>query len=539
MRRFRVLALAGLLPLLLTAGAYANNFLVLPFENQTKNASLEWIGESLVESLSDRLVGPNCYVATREERMAAFDRLGIPAATIISHATMIKLADTMDADYVITGQYSLPSTGQLRVQAQVIELRPFNLNSRFSEEGALGDLLDIQDRLALSVARSYIQGPGGLSLLPVPVTQIRLDAWENYIRGLIAPTQQARIKFFRDAVRLEPGFCRPSLQLGKIYFQNRDYSTAVLWLSKLKREEPNYLEARFLLGLCYFLLEDYDKSEAAFQVVVSELPLNEVVNNMAAAESRKNRKVALDNFRKAADGDPNDPDYQFNLGYWYWKSGQYAPAAQRLRAAVERRPEDAEAHALLARVLERAGNPAEAAKERAALARNPAAMRYDNADDSVFVDLERIKRNYDENSFRQLRMALQSLTEESLSRLPPAKHAEVHLDRGRELFREQNDAEALIELKEAAALNDSQPETHLLLARLQERNGRYEEAIHEAERSIVFHDSIDARLLLAKIYLQQNKLLEAQREARMALEIEPANVAAQSVLKTVEIRSKL
>lgn len=535
MRHLRVPVWAGVFLLLLSADAHASNFLILPFENQTKNGNLEWIGESLVEGLSNRLVGPNQYVATREERMAAFDRLGIPAATIISHATMIKLADTMDADYVISGQFSLPAANQLEVHAQVIEMHPMSLNSRFHQQGALSDLLDIQDRMGSDIAQAY---GAGLVLPSAPVDRVRLDAWENYIRGLVAPSQQQQIKFFREAARLEPGFSRASLQLGELYFQTRDYSTAIPWLQKLKPGEPNYLEAHFLLGLCYFLLEDYDKSEAAFQVVVRELPLNEVVNDLGAAQSRRNRRAALDNFRKAADSDPNDPDYQFNVGYYQWKTGQYASAAKRLRAVLERHPNDAEARALLARALERSGATAEAAKEREVLARNPAATRYDNADDSVFADLERLKRNYDENSFRQLQMALQTVTEESLSKLPKAQHAEVHLNRGRELFREQNDAEALVQLQEAEALDPAQAETHLLLARLHERNNRAEQAISEAEASLRERNSVDAHLLLAKIYLQQNKLTEARLQARMVLELEAGNIAAQSVLQTVEMRSK-
>lgn len=535
MRHVRALTLAGLILLLLAAGAHGSTYLVLPFENQTKNANLEWMGESFAEAFSERLVGPNTYVATRDERFAAFDRLGIPASSTLSRATTIKLAETMDAEYIVIGQYALPSPDQLRVTAEVIEMRTLRLSQKFTEEGALRDLLGIQDRLAVRIAHAY--NAIDPAMPSIPAAEVRLDAWENYIRGLAAPSPQARIQYFREAVRLEPELVRAALQLGKLYLQNRDYATAVPWLAKLKPDAPNYLEARFLLGICHFLLEDYEKAEGDFQTVLKELPLNEVVNNLAAAQSRRNRRAALDNFRKAEESDPTDPDYAFNVGFSFWKTGQYANAAKRLRQVLERRPNDAEARALLVRALEKSGAGPEAAKERDVLARSPASSRYLDADDSVFQELERIKRNYDEPNFRQLQMALQTLTEQSLARLPREKHAEVHLGRGRELFLVQNDAEALPELQEAATLDPRNADAHLLLARLHERNGRAEEAIREAGAALQINDSVDVHLLLAKIYLQQNKLAEARSEARLALQLEPQSVAAQSVLKTVEMRS--
>ena len=67
-------------------------------------------------------------------------------------------------------------------------------------------------------------------------------------------------------------------------------------------------------------------------------------------------------------------------------------------------------------------------------------------------------------------------------------------------------------------------------------SGRPADAVREAESVLKLQNSADAHLLLAKIYLQQNKLPEARQQAQEALAIEPGNVAAMSVLKTVRMR---
>ena len=48
--------------------------------------------------------------------------------------------------------------------------------------------------------------------LPKP---IRLDAFENYIRGILATNRQQKIHYFREAVRLNPNYTLAMLQLGK------------------------------------------------------------------------------------------------------------------------------------------------------------------------------------------------------------------------------------------------------------------------------------------------------------------------------------
>ncbi len=535
----QVLGLAAVAWLLLAGAAHSTTCMILPFENQTGDAHLEWISESFAEGLAERLDGPSFYVVSREERAAAFDLLGIPAARILSRATILKLAETIDADYVILGQYSLAAPNQLQARARLLEMHPPRLRSKFTQSRPLSELLVLQDRLAVAISRALEVGPGSLpgGLAPMPEPRVRLDAWENYIRGLLASSRSEQVKLFREAARKDRSFGSAALELGKFYFQNRDCPTAIPWLTKLKSGKAGFLEARFLLGICCFSLEKYEKAEAAFRTVAERLPLNEAYNNLGAAQSRRNQPAALDSFRKAAEGDPADPVYSFNLGYWHWKSGQYASAAWQFRLALERNPEDGQVRALLVKSLERAGNIVEAARERQLLVDDRAAVRITDLDEQAFQGLERLKENYHGRRFRQLQLVLEILREESLSRLPREQHAESHLERGRELLGETRDAEALGELREAVRLNPNQAEAHLLLGWLHERGGRREEAVREARLALTSENSLEAHLLLAKIYLEQERVAEAEQQALQALEVEPENVAARSVLETIQMRT--
>src|SRR5271157_4860219 len=52
---------------------------VTPFENASPTPGLEWLGESFPETFHQQLNSPVLYVTSRDERLRAYDRQGIPA----------------------------------------------------------------------------------------------------------------------------------------------------------------------------------------------------------------------------------------------------------------------------------------------------------------------------------------------------------------------------------------------------------------------------------------------------------------------------
>src|SRR4051812_28228313 len=94
---------------LLTSPLFADSrtVLVLPFENQTNDRNVDWLGEGVSELILDRLyTGQGVYLFDRDERLAAYERAGIPDSTALSRATAIKIGWELGADSVITGRIS-------------------------------------------------------------------------------------------------------------------------------------------------------------------------------------------------------------------------------------------------------------------------------------------------------------------------------------------------------------------------------------------------------------------------------------------------
>jgi tetratricopeptide (TPR) repeat protein len=387
---FRKLLLVALSTLTLRA----DSVLVLPFFNYAKSANLDWIGESIAEAIHDALMSEGILALDRGDRLEAYKRLSMRPNAVLTRASIIKAADALDAATVIYGQYELtptapPSRGSLRITARIMDVKRSRQGPEFAEVGALEDLAALETHLGWQALQFLIpkSAPSEEEFRRARPT-IRVDAIEAYVRGLLATGADQKHRLFTQAARLDERFSQPAFQLGKIYLAKKDYPIAAGWLEKVNRADSHFLEAQFLLGLCRYHRGNFEDAEKSFETVAGSVPLNEVYNDLGAAQSRASRyPQAADNFRKAIEGDSSDPDYHFNLGYALWKSRRFAEAAESFRAVLERSPQDTEASQLLARCQKgdgpRSGDPKSEGRER-------------------------IKTNYEETAYRELKAELES-----------------------------------------------------------------------------------------------------------------------------------
>jgi tetratricopeptide (TPR) repeat protein len=389
-RPFAVLVLAiSLLPV----AALAESFVVLPFFNSSKNPKVDWVGESIAEAVRDALSGHGILVLERESLKEAYRRLALRPNAEMTRATVIKIAEALDADQILFGQFEvLPATApggkeSLRLTARILDLGGMKQFPEFSETGAFDELAAVQEHLAWQTLRvsvpASVPSEEEFRRLHPPV---RVDAIENYIRGLLATSTEQKHRFLTQAARLDPSYAEPNFELGRLLWTQENFGAAEEWFRKVPARFPHYREANFFLGLCRFYTGDYTGAQIAFDLVAQSVPLNEVFNNLGAAQSLRDRPEALENFRKALEGDQADPDYHFNIGYALWKRGEFDAAAESFRATLARDPQDAEATKMLGRCLKK--------------------TQY-RANDPNDEPLERVKETYNERVYWQLKAALE------------------------------------------------------------------------------------------------------------------------------------
>ncbi len=493
--------------------------LVLPFDNRTGQPSLEWIREAAAEILSMRFASAGFQPTSRADRVYALDHLGLPQGFQPSRASALKLAQTLDADSIVVGSYTTDGTS-IVAEASLVDVPNLRMLPAVSVRGEMRDLMGVFSALAWQLTKELDPSFNGAEETFVAAgREIRLDAFEQYIRGITEPDQAERQRHLEQAVKLNPGFSLAWMALGREDYNQQQYSEAAEAFSKVDRGGADELEAGFYRGLSLLFSGDYAPAAQAFADVARVLPLAEVVNNEGVALSRQG-KDGTSLFIQAAAADPSAADYHFNLALSLKRHGNVAGAINEMAQCLKLRPGDSEAQALLAAWKAPAG-----------------VLASQDVSQASADPLERIVRSFDAAAFKQAAAVMDQMDAGRLEALAPrdrartlCAQAKVFLDRGLLL-----EAERLYQA--AAAADGKSAEAHAGLAEVRERSGDTDAARKEAQASLELGPSANAYLVLAQLDLAAGNLGTANTDAGNALKLDPGNRPAQDILRQILTRT--
>lgn len=484
--------------------------LVLPFDNKTSQPSLEWIREAAPEILSARFTSAGFAPLSRADRLYALDHLGLPAGFQPSRASSLKLAQTMDVDSIVVGSYQTEGSN-IQVEARIVDVPHLRMREAVTARGEMRNLIGVFGSLAWKLTKQLDPSFAGSEETFIAAgSNLRLEAFEQYIRGITEPDQAERLRHLQQAVKLSPDFSAAWMALGREDYAGQQYEQAAAAFAKVTGSDANALEADFYRGLSLMFSGSYAKAETAFAEVARVLPLAPVLNNQGVAISRQGHNgTAL--FRQAAAADPTAADYHFNLAISLNRSGDKASAMNELAQYLKLRPNDSEA------------------LEIQNAWKQPSAA-------STVEPLERIERGFDAVAFRQAAVMMDQMESSRLAALSPEQRAHRlctqandYLSRGLLL-----EAERLFQT--AAATDTRSEEAHEGLAEVHERTGDANGARAEADAALKLKPSAGAYLVLARLDLAANRLDDAGRDANEALKLNPGNPAAKELLRQVSTR---
>jgi tetratricopeptide (TPR) repeat protein len=509
----------------------AERILVIPFENLKREARIVWLGEAAAVLLTDDLNALGASAITRQERQQAFERLQVPPAAALTDATVIRIGQLVGASRVILGSLSLDND-TLVVRARSIALEAGRVQTDVTVRGPLQDLFPTFERIARQIF------PSAKSSDEIARLQPPLPVFEDYIKGLVAETPATAINYLKAALTLAPGFDRARLAMWDAYAEQGDHQHALAAVTPIAPDSPWARRGRFLAGLSQLNLKKNDEAYATYKALADAQPTPTVLNNLGVALVRRGATpqtgASTYYFTKAAGADPDDPDYVFNLGYGYWLDKDPQASIYWLREAVRRNPTDGDAHFVLGAALASAGNTAEAAREKE-LARRLSST-YEQWEkrpgpDVVPKGLERIKNEVELPHGARIEKTLATSGQRDQAEL-----ARFYLDRGRRLYQQENDREALDELNRALYLSPYLADAHLLVGRIHLRDGRVRQAIDALKISLWSAETSDAHAALGEAYRQSNDAAAARAEAERALAMDPASVEAKALVARLDGR---
>ncbi|MGA8740784.1 MAG: tetratricopeptide repeat protein [Terracidiphilus sp.] len=489
--------------------------LVLPFDNGTGQPNLEWIREAAPEILDARFASAGFAPMNRADRMYALDHLGLPQQFQPSRASALKLAQTLDVDSIIVGSYRMEATG-IVAEARVLDVPHLRMSDVVMARGEMHDLVAIFDSLAWRLTRTMDPGFNvAQDTFLAAGASLRLDSFEQYIRGISEPDQQERERHLRQAVALSPNYSPAWMALGREDFSAQQYEEAAAAFAKVSPNDPDALEAGFYRGISLLYFGSYAQAQESFAGVARELPLAEVLNNEGVSVSRQDRD-GTGLFVQAAAADPNDADYHFNLAVSLKHHGSEANALNELNQCLKLRPSDTEAQQLLAAW------------------KTPSSA---NADDAA-EPLERIVRTFDAGAFKQAALMMDQVEASRLAALSPHDRALKLTVRAKDYFNRGLLLESERLYQSAEASDGSLAEAHAGLAAVRERTGDSGAARKEANAALKLSPSLDAYLVLGRLDMAANHMDDANRDVGEALKIDPGSATAKELNREIEARTE-
>lgn len=447
--------------------------LVMPFEPASVDPVMAWLPEASAILLADGLIDRGVLTLDLTTRSRVLKELELPVSASLSLASIIHIGEVIGATQVVTGTLAVEGR-QLVVTVHRVPLGSLGAEPPVEVRAPLADLMQTFDAIADRLAPS---GPGKPASDRVTIPA---DAFERYVKGVLAAAPTLRVELLREAVARAPDDMRARLALWDAITDAGDSEGALQIALSVPPESSAYRQARILAARSLVNLGRLDEAfdtldrlrrEAADAQVYEILGLVQLRGNDPSKGGR-----ATYYYQQVVDLVPDDPDALFNLGYAYWIEGDAPAASYWLRRAVERRPTDGVARYVLGLTLGRQGRSDQSARELALARRVSDEVAGWTGDSPARVqsgELARVRPAVTAPGLESIEARLRGAARVVGERL--ARH---HLERGRALVEAGHDEAAMTELDRAIQLAPQLPDAFVVAGRLHLRAGRTEAALH-------------------------------------------------------------
>jgi Tfp pilus assembly protein PilF len=261
--------------------------LIFPPENLTKTKTLSWIAEGLAIALSEECRVPGVETVSWEERIRFVEASDLPPNSVLSHASMIRVAQRVAADRMVFGSYA-GNEESLRIELRVLDLKSMRLSGPIVANGSAAALPQLENELAWVILSDGSRS-GAISRenFSARTRGIPNQAYAYFISCLGIADEAERTKGLLKTVEMFRDFPQASFFLGVHFFQAGDCTKAVQYLRPALKESQYYPETQFMLGTCYLKQDNLGEAIQAYNAILARTQILEVLNNLGVAYLRK------------------------------------------------------------------------------------------------------------------------------------------------------------------------------------------------------------------------------------------------------------
>lgn len=416
----------------------------------------------------------------------------------------------------------------------IVALLPV-LNIRYITGRPLAD----QRVFMASVGACWLLGRGAASMLRaryagIPHMQFRVVAWTSVVMIMVtagAVTFHRNLVWidpmllYEDTVRKSPLAERAHYNLGNTYKAKEEWDKAIQAYKRAIQIQPAFIGSHNNLGLCYAKIGELEKAEQEYLIALRIQPKAiPTLMNLGTLYLRMERtQLAYEQFQRVLSIDPENSDAYLHLGDIHAAQGRWPEAESAFRRAVELDPDNKEAQEQLAEV----------------------ALRLRQHRDETLQELEQsLKANPDDYDAWMLMgnvLAQKGQTPEALKAYDRAlgidpKDFRAHIQKGLALETNGDLEGAKREYGMAMSLDTGAPVGHLRMGAILLKEGRFDEAeVHLREALRTLPTEPEAHLLMAKLHLErEDGVQEAMGHLEEAIRLAPQHPQADEIRRIIQ-----
>jgi tetratricopeptide (TPR) repeat protein len=323
---------------------------VVPFENRTGDASLDWYGEGLARLVTDNLT------QSRHLQVVSADRIEALRRRARDRAVLLREAAAAGVGFLMTGEM-FPGPGGLTLAMRMTETKAGReLAARRIDRLAPAKLLAVSDEIATLAKKGLGVPPTeGVDVFAADFATRNPAAYESYIAGLRALTDYdypRAERFFAAALDRAPDYTMARYRLAHVQTSTgrtdeglRNIQQAVTEAARLSDREQRYVRA----AEAYFSRRS-DEAARAYRELIERYPYEIEARSLLSQlllETGKNEE-ALEQAKLLARLAPENHIAWSMLGSAHLALKNFSEAVLALRRYVELQPKSPNAHHLLA-----------------------------------------------------------------------------------------------------------------------------------------------------------------------------------------------
>jgi len=323
---------------------------VMTFANITREATDDWIGTGIAETVSSDL--KNIHGLTVIGRARVYDALrNLASNASLDESLAIDIGRRLGATWVVVGGFQ--KIGEMvRITANFVDVSTGAVRKTVKVDGRVNDIFALQDKIVYELSQGLNLVLRGTEIAEIERRETRsVEAYESFARGMMNLRLASRdsieraIAAFEHATRHDPEYALAWAALGGAY----SLKGAFLSLTDLVEQaieierralsiDPDLADAHTWLGAALLNLGRTDEAMAAMREAIRLEPDNGQSHQALARAywvGKGDFASAIPEFERAIELNPEAGYSYLQLGLLLAWEGQYERAEEVCKRAVE------------------------------------------------------------------------------------------------------------------------------------------------------------------------------------------------------------